>query len=211
MTQTFEFKKLNKIIEGDGSEIREQLILAGLLLMLFERFKKYTLDQVEGFFSSHYEFKKGNIVYRRGEEFKKLIKESGKGEDGQHGNEAFRAALKWFHDFEAISKEELNEIERLYILRNVIGHELFAIIADDNKHPIKIEDICTVFVVYLKIVRWWIKEIEAVTDPDFDQEKYENSDFDSAESFDTIFLREILKKGLIGNADVNEILKSAKD
>ncbi|ETO05366.1 hypothetical protein RFI_32030 [Reticulomyxa filosa] len=209
MTQIYEFKKLNRIIGGDGAEIREQLILAGLLLMLFERFKKYTLGQVEGFFCSHIEFKEGDIVYRRGDKFKKLIKEHGKGEDGQHGNEAFRAALKLFRDFDAISAEEFNEIERLYILRNDIGHELFAIIADDNKHPIKVEDICTIFDVYLKIVRWWIKEIEATTDPDFDQEKYENTDFDSAESGDTVFLREIIKKALLGNADINEILKAA--
>lgn len=73
-------------MEDDGAEIREQLILAGLLLMLFERFKKYALDQVEGFFASHIKFSEGSLIYRRGEEFKKLIKEHGKGKSGQHGN-----------------------------------------------------------------------------------------------------------------------------
>lgn len=143
-------------MEENGSEIREQLMLAGLLLMLFERFKKYALDQVEEFFSSNYEFREGSIVYKRGEEFKKLIKEHGRGEDRQHRNEAFRAALKWFHSFDAITTAELNEIERLYIIRNDICHELLEIIADDNKCQIKIEDIFTTLDIYLKIVRWWI-------------------------------------------------------
>jgi hypothetical protein len=189
-------------MEEDGSEIREQLILAGLLLMLFERFKKYALDQVDGFFSSQIEFSAGSMIYRRGEKFKKLIKEHGKGEGGQHGNEAFRAALKWFHSLDAITTAELSEIERLYIFRNDIGHELLEIIADDNKHPIKIEDVITTFDIYLKIVRWWVKEIEATTDPDFDQEKYVNAEFDSAESIDTLILREIIKKALLGNMEI---------
>ena len=78
-------------MDGAGVDIRQQLILAGLLLMLFERFKKYALDRVEGFFSDHFEFREGSLFYRRGEEFKKLIQEHGKGESGQQGNGAFRA------------------------------------------------------------------------------------------------------------------------
>lgn len=210
MTQAHEFTKLKKIIDGDGAEIREQLVLAGLLLMLFERFKKYVLDQVEEFFSSNFEFKQGSIVYRRGEEFKKLIKERGKGEDGQHGNKAFRAAMDWFRDSDAISAEEFNEIERLYILRNDIGHELFSILADDNKHPVRIVDILTIFIVYLKIVRWWMREIESSIALSFDREKYKSADFDSAESSDTIFLRQIILKALSDNADMKKILKATK-
>lgn len=70
------------------------------------------------------------------------------------------------YDLGAITENELNDIERIYMLRNDIGHELFHIIADDNKRPIKLADVMITFSVYLKIMRWWVKEVEATTDPD---------------------------------------------
>jgi hypothetical protein len=107
----------------------------------------------------------------------------------------------------AITEDEFNDIERIYALRNDIGHELFQVIADDNKNPIKLDDVLTTFSVYLKVVRWWVKEVEATTDPDFDQEKYDNANWDEVESIDTVFLREIIRKSLLGDTDWQEIEK----
>src|SRR5271168_4646042 len=88
-----QFNQLRAIIDGDGSEIRRQFILAGLFLTIFERFKKCLVDCVDSFFSHRTEIKDGNLFHIRGEEFKKLIKEKGFDEAGQHKNKAFRAAL----------------------------------------------------------------------------------------------------------------------
>jgi hypothetical protein len=52
-----------------------------------------------------------------------------------------------------------------------------------------------------------VKEVEATTDPDFDQEKYDNTNWDEVESIDTVFLREIIRKSLLGNTDWQEIEK----
>jgi hypothetical protein len=202
-----EFRRLSAIFDGDGSEIREQFIFAGLLLTIFERFKKYVVDQVDGFFSDHIEIRDGHLKYTRGGKFKKLIKEKGVHAPRQHANKEFRAALHWFCDLGAITEDEFNNIERIYALRNDIGHELFQVIADDNKNPIKLDDVLTTFSVYLKVVRWWVKEVEATTDPDFDQEKYDNTNWDEVESIDTVFLREIIRKSLLGDTDWQEIEK----
>lgn len=59
MSDKYEFKRLNAIRNGDGSEVREQLIYAGLLLTIFERFKVYVVDHVDGFFSDHVEINGG--------------------------------------------------------------------------------------------------------------------------------------------------------
>lgn len=201
MTETYEFKRLRAISEGDGSDIREQFIFAGLLLTIFERFKKYVVEQVDGFFSDHFDIIDGERKYTRGKNFNKLIKEKGGHLPGQHANKEFRAALHWFYDLEAITEHELNFIERMYTLRNDIGHELFNIIGDDNKHPIKLDDVLTTFSVYLKIVRWWVKEVETTTDPDVDQGKYNSTNWDEVESADTVFLREIILKSLVGDGD----------
>jgi hypothetical protein len=209
MVEIYEFRRLRKIFDGDGSEIREQFIFAGLLLTIFERFKKYVVDQVDGFYSDHIEIRDGHLKYTRGDKFKKLIKEKGVHAPGQHANKEFRAALHWFYDLGAITEDEFNDIERLYALRNDIGHELFQVISDDRKNPIKLDDVLTTFSVYVKIVRWWVKEVEATTDPDFDQEKYDNTNWDEVESFDTISLREIIRKSLLGDMDWQEIEKLA--
>ena len=209
MAENYEFRRLRAIFDSDGSEIREQFIFAGLLLTIFERFKKYVVDDVDGYFSDHIEIRDGHLKYARGEEFKKLIKEKGVHAPGQHANKEFRAALHWFCDLGAITEDEYNDIERIYALRNDIGHELFQVIADDNKNPIKLDDVLTTFSVYLKIVRWWVKEVEATTDPDFDQEKYDNTNWDEVESIDTIWLREIIRKSLLGDMGWQEIEKLA--
>ena len=98
MAETYEFRRLRAIFGSDGSEIREQFIFAGLLLTIFERFKKYVVDHVDGYFSDHIEICDGHLKYTRGEEFKKLIKEKGVHAPGQHANKEFRAALHWFCD-----------------------------------------------------------------------------------------------------------------
>jgi hypothetical protein len=202
-----DFKRLRAIFDGDGSEIRDQFIFASLILLIFERFKKFVVDQVDGFFADHIEIQNGDLKYRRGEEFKALIKEKGVGDPGQHDNRVFRAALHWFFDLGAIERDELDDVERLYTLRNEIGHELLLIIADDAKAPIRLADVLITFGVYVKIVRWWVKEVEATTNPDVTPELYENTAWDEVESTGTIFLREILHKALAGNAEWAELQK----
>jgi hypothetical protein len=63
---------------------------------------------------------------------------------------------------------------------------------------------------YLKIVQWWVKEVEATTDPDMTEEQYNKTKWEDVESIDTIMLREILQKALKGNKDWEAIQAWAK-
>lgn len=198
MDKKHQWKKLEKILDEGDSKIREQLMFAGLLIMVFEQFKKYVVNTLESFFSDNIEFQSEKVIYKRGEKFKRIIKEHGKGENGQHNNDAFRAALKWFLEFEAISIEEFNDIERLYLTRNMIGHDLFNIIIDDSKDFINKDDIYNIFNTYLKISRWWYKEVETTIDPDM-QEKRQSIDFDSVMIVEALFLELIIRKALDNN------------
>lgn len=203
--------RLKSLLKGDGEEIREQLIFAGLLLMIFERFKSYVTDTVDGFFSEHIEINNGKMQFVRGKKFKEIIKKNGAGQPGQHTNKNFRGALHWFYEVEAIERADFDGIERLYALRNEIGHEFLGVVVDGNKSPITLTDVLFAFGIYVKIVRWWIKEVEIATDPDMTAERYDSIDWDSIESGDTIILREILHKALSNNqkyADFLELLQS---
>jgi hypothetical protein len=205
------FERLQSVIDGDGSGIRQQFILAGLLLTIFERFKTYAVDRVDGFFAQRYEVRDGDLTFIRGETFKALVKERGKGQPGQHANRDFRAALQWFRDQNAIDQDELEEVERLYTLRNAIGHELFAIIADDRKQPIRSSDVAMALGIYVKVVRWWIREIEAATDPDMTQERYDSIRWEEAESTNTAFLRLILQKSLAGDPEWEALQQAVRE
>jgi hypothetical protein len=209
LNSTTNFKRLREIFDEDGKQIRDQFILAGLILTIFERLKEYVTKQVDDFFSDRIEVQNGEIRIIRSAEFKRLIKEKGAGNPGQHDNRAFRAAVRWFYDVGAIDQVELDSIERVYTLRNEIGHELFRIVADDMKQPICLGDVLVTFGIYVKIVRWWIKEVEATTDPDMTTERYENIDWDQVESADTVFLREVLNKALAENTEWKEVQKWA--
>lgn len=205
-----QFSRLKAILDGDGTEIREQFVYAGLLLTIFERFKTYVIDHVDGFFSTHMEIKDGTLKYTRAAEFKKLIKEYGSGQPGEHNNQVFRAALHWMRSLDAIDQDELKAVEHLYSLRNEIGHELLLILSDGNKQPITIHEVVAAYGIYAKIVRWWLKEIEFATDPDITQEQYNSIAWDDVASFDTLLLWEILDKSLSHNPLWAEIKKMAQ-
>lgn len=103
MDDAFEMKKMKNMFEGDGEVIRQQFIYASLLLTIFERFKMYIIDHVDGFFAEHTEILRGKIKYKRGEKFKEIIKHKGAGNE-------FRGALHWFQELNAISFDDLSEI-----------------------------------------------------------------------------------------------------
>lgn len=192
MTEQYKVKKLTKILKNDGKWVIEQFVLAALFLMVLELFKDTIVAYVEGFFSNKISLREGKIFYDRGEEFKQLIKESKK-KPGQHSDDVFRAALKFFYEMRAITIEELEETERLCILRNYISHELFAIIVEDDKPLIKYEDVSNAFSLYVKTSKWWREEILGTTDPAFTQVIADDPGFKS-ESYDTSLLRLIIEK-----------------
>lgn len=97
-------------------------------MMVFESFKRFISDKIEYFFSDGFTTKDGKITFKQSTALTKIIKEKGRGNTGEHKNEFFRACITWFHENGAITKNEAQETERLYKLRNDIGHELFSII-----------------------------------------------------------------------------------
>jgi len=210
-------EKLNRIFESDGKEIRDQLIFAGLLLTIFERFKSFVVENVDFFFSEEVSIKNGRLNCKRGVGFKNLIKEKSKGGLGQHNNKEFRASMHFFQDLGAIDEFELGEIERIYTLRNEIGHEMLRIIADDEINKITLYDVVFAFCLYIKISQWWFKEVEEGADPDMTQEKYDSISWDEVQTVDTLIIREILQKALSDNeewkiiSDMAEVMRKNAD
>ena len=66
------FPKLKALYdENDGGKsLREQIIISGLFIMIFERFKKYAVDQIKGFYSDYVLLNEGKLVFTESEKYK---------------------------------------------------------------------------------------------------------------------------------------------
>ena len=111
MKSSIKSRKLHYIFEGDGKEIRNQFIYAGLILSIFESFKKFIVGNVEFFFCNEVSMNAGRLAFKRGEDFKKNIRERGAGKQGQHGNKDFCASMSFFYENDAINDFECAERE----------------------------------------------------------------------------------------------------
>ncbi|WP_218813564.1 hypothetical protein [Rickettsiella endosymbiont of Dermanyssus gallinae] len=204
MESKYEFKKITDLLKSDDEDIKQQLIIPGLFLMVFESFKKYVVSTVDEFFSDP-EYNTSSFVRKRGAEFKEIIKNFGKRKNkAQHKDSTFRGALHFFSDLDAITSEEVNEIERLSLVRNDVGHELFNIIVDDRKPIIIFENIDTIMGLYSKIHKWYIKEIEAEINPLFIENK-DNIDFENVTLFEIELLKIIISKALLTKKEREEV------
>lgn len=195
MPSEFELKKITTFLESDGEDAKQQLILSGLFIMVFEQFKKFIINTVDDFFC-RFENKDGTIITKRGTEFKEIIKEFGQGKKGQHKNKDFRGALHFFYNLQTISSEELNKIECLYLLRNNVGHELFDILLGECKPTLKIENITTTLSLYSRLHKWYIKEIEVNINENLNKEKG-NINFEEFWLLEIGFLEMIISKILL--------------
>lgn len=199
MTSQHEFKKIKILFESEGKEIKQQLIISVLFLMVFEQFKKFVVSTVDAFCR---ECNNDNMLTKRGPEFKEIIKKFGKRKsEDQHNDSTFRGALHFFSDLDAITSEEVNEIERLSLVRNDVGHELFNIIIDDRKPIIIFENINTIMGLFSKLHKWYIKQIEADINPFFIENK-DNINFDS---YEIELLKLIIWKALLTKEEREEV------
>lgn len=203
MTPQYECEKIKTLLESEGEDIKQQIIIPGLFLMVFEQFKKFVVSTVDGFFC-RFECNNGKIVTERGPTFKEIMKKFGKRKNAdQHNDSTFRGALHFFSDLDAITSEDVNEIERLSLIRNDVGHELFHIIADDLKPIIKFEDIDTIMGLYSKVHKWYLKEIEAEIHPLYIDKK-DNIDFENVSLLEIELLKCVILKTLLTKEEREE-------
>jgi hypothetical protein len=190
--------KIEKILASDGNEIKEQLVLGSLFLMIFERFKNYVEDDLikTRIYIPQQEFDQGLTHERKKNLHKSFIETYGEGQESQHKNKIFRAILTFLHKKNEITLEELETVEKLYSLRNEIGHELFDILTNDEKPSLSEKNVQLCFKIYRKLIRWHIKW---GLEKDCPKMLEEHSNFEGVENIETLQLAEIISKALHKN------------
>jgi hypothetical protein len=141
------FRKLEKILKGDLSEVQEQLSLAASFLLLFEQFKNDTTSIVRDFY----------YTVSAGKKYEDLKKHYGEGKKRFGRSSDFRTAMYFMHEHCGITEKELDQVECFYTLRNNIGHELISILTSDAKPHINKEDVRTLINIYEKTKLMWVE------------------------------------------------------
>lgn len=135
--------------------LRDNLIAASIFLSAYEMLCASIIDQIRDFYSFGFD------------------------EDGAIVDEAYRnkvlalhksrlqASMLWLRENSVISDADLDLLDAIRKHRNELAHELPKFISEDDAN-INIRLLGAICELVTKIDRWWIREVEVPTNPDFD-------------------------------------------
>lgn len=77
------------------------------------------------------------------------------------------ASLRWLREQNAICDEDLDTFEKLKCTRNLLAHQLFAVVTGqvESTHESQFAELVALL---RKIGVWWVVNVEIPTNPDFD-------------------------------------------
>ena len=191
-------KKINKDWEKliNPKEIKNNLIDASLYLSFYEMLNTAIVAKIADFYNM--QFKDGKFI--KAEKYKNAItnrKINGK-------TNVFISSCLWLLDNSVIFQDEYDLIVRIKEHRNRIAHDLPKFLFD-SEYIIEKDLFMQIKPLTLKIVKWWIVEVEIPTNPDFDGQEIDTEKIVPGQEFilDYIFN--------IGNTDIDELERTIKN
>ena len=157
-------KNTKHIIE-DETAVKKLLIRASLFLTAFELLKSAVEDRVKYFLSMREDFdKEGNI--KASKDYKdQIIKRKFSFNTGNA--QEFIACSHWLSENNAISKDDIEKLQKIRKFRNEIAHNLpkFLISTSLNIDVDKFDEIRNLLI---KIEVWWVLEFEVTLKEEYD-------------------------------------------
>lgn len=85
------------------------------------------------------------------------------------------ASLQWLQENNAINNEDLKTFEQLKKTRNLLAHQLFAVVTGQvtSAHEAEFDALVTLL---RKIGVWWVVNVEIPTNPDFDGQEIDEEE-----------------------------------
>lgn len=139
----------------DPDAVRPSLFMATMFITTFEILKNSIVDRIRDFYSVGWS-----------EEGAKVSSDYEAEVLSRNKSPVF-ASLNWLHEHRAIDDDDLKTFEQLKKTRNLLAHDLFAVVtgqADSNhadEFPVLVE-------LLRKIEVWWVVNVEIPTNPDYD-------------------------------------------
>ncbi|AYV34225.1 hypothetical protein [Erysipelothrix rhusiopathiae] len=125
--------------------------------MYYECLKDSLVNYPKSFYCNHIELKDENIPFHESDAYKEKVRKLDKHIEN--------ASFKWFISAGAVSEEEFSTFEKLRKFRNKIVHELLFYL-NDGLTKDEAECLVELILIYRKIEKWWINEIEIPTGGD---------------------------------------------
>lgn len=139
----------------DPEVIRPSLFLATMFITTFEILKDSIVEDIRGFYMNGFD-------------------EHGPTVDPEYQSEVLSknrsplyASLQWLRENDAIDDKDLATFENLKKTRNLLAHQLFAIVTGqvESAHEAQFD---TLVALLRKIGVWWVVNVEIPSNPDFD-------------------------------------------
>ena len=142
------------------------LIRASLFLVAWEMLKGSIINKPLGFFAT--EFRDGE--WQASPKYKTAVL-------ALHKN-PLTASFLWFKEMGAFAEEDLQKFQAAREYRNGIAHNLPTFLGSFDR-DLEDKQLLNVQELLIKVDRWWIREIEIPTNPDFDDQEIDEDEISS--------------------------------
>ncbi len=146
--------------------LRGNLITASIFLTAYELLRNLVIDRIHDLFTC--EFNKHGGV----------ISQDYKGKVLSLDKSPLRASLLWLKEVSAIDDTDIELVDEIRKHRNELAHDLPKFIATADAE-INVNLLGDIYELLTKIDRWWIKEVDIPTNPDFDGQEVADDEIQS--------------------------------
>ena len=169
------------------------LIKASLFLVAWEVLKNSIIGKPLGFFST--EFEGDNFQPKPSVKYKEVVLSLDKN--------VLMASCLWFKSMEALTDDDIRKLQEAREYRNQIAHNLLEFLGSFDK-DLEDEQLQVVQEILVKVDRWWIREIEIPTNPDFDGQNVPDEEISSGNMLMLAMIFDVVS----GKQDYRELLES---
>lgn len=179
---------LDKLL--NPKRIQKNLIKSSLYLTAFELLKFAVEKRLKNFLCMNQPMDE-NYEYQSSQEYKDCIVNRQIPELNNNKNIYYSSSL-WLMENDVITLEEVEELQKIRLHRNIISHELPKLMVDSD-HEINLELFESIKKLLAKIERWWIIEFEMAIDQEYDNFDYDTLDVNEIKSGNMILLEHLIE------------------
>jgi hypothetical protein len=172
--------------------LKQNLIAASVFLAAYEMMKEALIGHLRSFFFNEWTPENG---WKISDKYRDRVLSLDRKE--------MAACAKWFRDSGALDDEDLLVLKELANHRNIIAHELPAILGTVEK-DVSLLHLRGIYALTTKIDRWWLREVEATTNPDFDDQDSGEAQWDESFSMRMAFMSLLIQ---LAEGDDSGLLK----
>lgn len=139
----------------DPEVLRPSLFLATMFITTFEILKNTIVDNIRNFYTTGFD------------KYGETIDPKYQTEVLSRNKNPLYASLQWLRENNAVDDADLTTFEHLRKTRNLLAHQLFAVVTGqvESAHEVQFDALVTLL---RKIGVWWVVNVEVPTNPDFD-------------------------------------------